>query len=363
MPKGPEEGSRGTGEGPMATAKGAAKQVASWGIVMTVREPAQLVMANLGWHLGAGASEIHVYFDDPEDLAIPMTAPLAEVRAIRCDDAHWAEIAPSGKRPPTHRRRQGLNANHALARCEVDWLIHLDADEFLVQSRPLGEEMAAVRDLKCELYFPVAERVFHANTPARTIFDGAFRLCTRTMLRRGDGLDNEDVIFGDQKRFLDYGMLGHSAGKCAVPWDAGFRLGIHWAHLGKTRRRAERFRSASTRLLHFDGLTRLHWLAKLRRYAMYDPTEFNTAAHRQAQVDLAREMADVPGGYARIHAELKEASTEQLDRFRAFGLIDDRPFDPAPVLRDVLGYVPDLSVEAFDEALREVMPERTEGLS
>lgn len=346
----------------MAPAREAPNHAASWGIVMTVREPAQLVLANLGWHLGTGASEIHVYFDDPDDVCVPMTTPLAEVRATRCDDAHWASVAPSGKRPPTHRRRQGLNANHALAQCQVDWLIHLDADEFLLQSRPLGEEMAAVRELKCELYFPVAERVFHAQTPAKTIFDGAFRLCTRAMLRRGDGIDNEEVIFGDQKRFLDYGMLGHSAGKCAVPWNGGFRLGIHWAHLGRARTRAERFRSTSTMLLHFDGLTRLHWLAKLRRYAMYDPADFNTAAHRQAQVDLAREVADTPGGYARIHAELKEMTPAQLDRLRAFGLLQDTPFDPAPVLRDVLGHVPDLSAEAFDKALREVMPERTEGL-
>ena len=38
-----------------------------WGIVMTVREPAQLVLANVHYHLGQGAAEIHVFLDDPVD--------------------------------------------------------------------------------------------------------------------------------------------------------------------------------------------------------------------------------------------------------------------------------------------------------
>ncbi|WP_165802923.1 glycosyltransferase family 2 protein [Pelagivirga sediminicola] len=334
---------------------------ASWGIAMTAHEPTQLLLANVGWHLGTGASEVHVYLDDPQDPAAPLLDGLERVHVTRCDGAHWRQVAPSGRRPPTHRRRQGLNANHALGRCKVDWLVHLDADEFLVQDRPLGEEMAAVRALDCELYFPVAERMYLPG-PQTTIWDGVFRTCTRALIRRGDGIDTQRVIYGDQADCLDFGVLGHSAGKCAVPRGADFRLGIHWAFRGEGRQRAERFRSTAARLLHFDGLTPLQWWAKLRRYTEYDPADFNIAAQRQAQIDRAAKAGAIPGGREALHAELKEIGPAAQARLRAFGLLYEVPFDPAPVLSRVLGQVPDFSVEAFDAELRRRLPERTAGL-
>ena len=334
---------------------------ASWGVVLTAHEPEQLLLANVGWHIGTGAAEVHVYLDDPGDAVAARLSAIPGVRCIRCDAAHWRDAAPAGRKPATHRRRQALNANHALARCNVDWLVHLDADEFLVQDRPLGQEMAAVRALDCELYFPVAERMY-LKGQRETIWDGVFRTCTRSMIRRGDGIDNDRVIYGDHVDCLDFGVLGHSVGKCAVPRGEGYRFGIHWAFRGGGRKRAERFRSTSTRLLHFDGLTQLQWWAKLRRYTEYDTGDFNVAAHRQAQIDRAAEAAGAPGGYEALHAELKELSPEQQARLRAFGLLYEVPFDPVPVLREVLGDVPDFSVDAFDKELRRRLPKRTDGL-
>ncbi len=334
---------------------------ASWGAVLTAHEPAQLLLANVGWHIGTGAAEMHVYLDDPEDPALTLLEAIPGVRTVRCDAAHWREAAPSGRRPVTHRRRQALNANHALKRCRVDWLVHLDADEFLIQDRPLGLEMTAVRELECELYFRVAERLYLPG-PQASIWDGVFRTCTRAQIRRGDGISNDRVIYGDHAACLDYGVLGHSAGKCAVPVGEGFRLGIHWAFRGDGRRRAERFRSTAARLLHFDGLTQLQWWAKLRRYTEYDPADFNVAAHRQAQIDLAVHAGEIPGGYEAMHAELKEISPNVQARLRAFGLLYEVPFNPAPVLCKVLGEVPDFSVETFDADLRRRLPELTRGL-
>ncbi|MCZ4354214.1 glycosyltransferase family 2 protein [Roseovarius aestuarii] len=336
-------------------------QAATWGIVMTVHEPAQLVLANVGWHLGTGASEIHVYLDDPDDSVAEQLEALGRVRIIRCGDAHWHRTAPSGRRPTTHRRRQGLNANHALKRCEVDWLIHLDADEFLVQKRPVGEEMAAVHALECELYFPVAERMYLPG-PQDTIFDGVFRTCTRSQLRRSDGVENDRLIYGDHVDCLDFGVLGHSAGKCAVPRDEGYRLGIHWSFRGESRKRCDRFRSTSTHLVHFDGLTRLQWLTKLRRYTEYDKKDFNIADYRQAQIDLVASVGSAPFGYQVLHDELKVITPALHARLRALGLLFETPFDLMPVLQKVLGELPDFSVAAFDAELRRRLPERTAGL-
>ena len=331
---------------------------ARWGIVMTAKEPQALLLANIGWHLGTGAGEIQVYLDDPDDAAAPLLEALPKVSVRRCGDAHWHQTAPSGKRPLTHRRRQALNANHALARTEMDWLIHMDADEFLVQSRPLEEELAVVKELDCELFFPVAERVFERDAPVNSIFSGAFRTSTKGLNRRGDGIDNHAVIFGNEAPLLVHGMLSHAAGKCAVPSGQDYRIGIHWAFRGKGRDRAERYQSTSTRLLHFDGLTRLHWLNKLLGYAEYDPRKMGIAPHRKAQMQAFLEVRDSPEGIVAFHRDLRELDARRLARLRAFGLLIQEPFDPAPVLRDVLPQMPDFRPETFDAALWARYPER-----
>lgn len=329
----------------------------TWGIVMTVSEPSQLVLANIGWHLGTGASEVHVYLDSPEDPVAAVLADLPGVSVIRCDRAHWQRVAWGKERPASINRRQGLNAMDAMTHCGVDWLVHLDADEFLLQERPLAEEMAVVRALACELHFPVFERCYRRGDPIAGLFDGVFRGTTKQLNRRKDGLDTEAVIFGDQMPVLNNGVLGHSAGKCAVPTDGDFRLGLHWAYRGKRgRERAERYRSTSTRLLHFDGLTRLHFLAKLLRYRDTDPSVLKLPPHRQAQIGIFQDIAGDTEGLVEFHSMVRELDDPLLARLRAFGLLYETSFDPAPVVKTVLGYLPDLSAAQFDADLRARVP-------
>jgi hypothetical protein len=207
------------------------------------------------------------------------------------------------------------------------------------------------RELDCEVFFPVAERCFRRGAPVTSILEGAFRLSTKGLNRRGDGVDADAVIFGDHLPCLVDGVLGHSAGKCAVPRGGDYRLGIHWAYRGEGKQRAERYASTAARLLHFDGLTALHWLAKLVRYADYDPKALGIAEHRQAQIALFQAMRGKEGGLAMLHRDLKELTPRMLDRLRAFGLLDETPFDPLPVCRDTLPCLPDLDPARFDAEL------------
>ena len=334
----------------------------TWGIVMTVREPGQLVLANVAWHLGTGASEIHVYLDDPGDPVKPQLDALEAVHVTCCDAAHWREAAQSQQRPASINRRQGRNAIHAMARAQTDWLIHLDADEFLFQERPLAGELAVARELDCEVHFPVHERFFRRDAPVLSIFDGLFRTTTKGLNRRTDGRSNDAVIFGAQLPVLNNGVLAHSAGKCAAPTDSDFRLGLHWSYRGKGRERAQRYRSTSTRLLHFDGLTRLHWLAKLMRYRDTPRDELKFPPHRRAQIEIFQDMADDSKALAEFHREFRALDPGAIERLRAFGLLYDVPFDPRPVIQSVLGDVPDLSPERFDADLRRASPGLLNGL-
>ncbi|MCH2163184.1 MAG: glycosyltransferase family 2 protein [Marinovum sp.] len=267
---------------------------ASWGIVMTVREPQVLVQANVAWHLALGASEIHVYFDDPRDLAAGVLGPLPGVIATMCNDAHWLSVAPAKRRPPGQMRRQALNANHALSRCKVDWLVHLDADEFLSCDGDLSEVLGHLLRIGGEIVFPVLERFYPEGEVFATVFDGSFRRSTRGTFWRHSEDTLAKTLFGDAHGALVKGVVGHSAGKCAVPRDAGLRLGIHWSFVGETRDRAPSMTMTNVHLLHFDGLTPLHFMAKLLGYASDDPKTANLPAHRLAQIDLLHEANGVP---------------------------------------------------------------------
>lgn len=323
----------------------------SWGIVMTVKEPRALLLTNLAWHLGTGAAEIHVYLDDPDDPIAAQLEALPRVRVTRCDAEYWSEVAPIKRKPSTIRRRQSINANHAQRRCGCDWLIHMDADEFLVQSSPLGRELAYVAELDCEVFFAPRERIYIQDAPQETFFSGMFRSSTKGVNPRRDGVVNDKIIYGDHLPLLLHGVLGHSAGKCAVPRDQGFEIGIHWAYRGKNRKRAARYKSNSTHLLHFDGLTPLNWLMKLLRYADYDPSELSIADHRRAQIEIISDIAHDPQQILEFHNEMKVFDQTRLDRLRGFGILDETPFDPRPMVEAQLGWVPDLSPRAFDKSL------------
>jgi hypothetical protein len=333
---------------------------ARWGIVMTVMEPRALLLSNVAYHLATGAAEVHVYFDDPDDPLCDEVAALPGVVATRCDAWHWRRTAPIRARPDTIRRRQALNANHAQRRAGVDWLIHIDADEFLVQSRPLGHELAHVAELGCEIVFPVAERIFQRDRPQETFFDGLFRTSTKGLNRRADGVHNDRIIFGEHYPLLLHGVLGHSAGKCGVPVGQGYEIGIHWAYRGKgkERTRAMRYVSTSTTLLHFDGLTPLHWLGKLLRYADYDPQTLSIAPHRRAQIEIMVDIARDRAAILEFHREMKAFDAAGLDRLRGFGLLRETPFDPRPEIARVLGTCPDVHPAPFDAALLARNPER-----
>lgn len=323
-------------------------QNATWAIVLTADEPAVLVLANVHWHLGTGATEVHVYLDRPDDPVADDLAAIKGCFVTSCDAAYWKSAAPRRQRPPTQLRRQSINANHALARSKADWMFHIDADELIWQNAPLGAELAAVAELGAELHLPVQER-FYPNAVGAGIYDGAFRASTKDR----KGFDPQ--IFGDQSDYLVCGVLGHAAGKCAVPVQDGYSLGVHWGYRGGTGRdhRLPRYGSTAARLLHFDGLTPLHWQIKLLRYAAHDLDTLKhlVPGHRQNQIAKVISGADAHA----LHDSLRVLDRDTTDRLTAFGLIHHHDLSAQSDFGGV-----DLSVRAFDTALRARYPDFAE---
>lgn len=244
----------------------------SWGIVMTAREPGNLVLANVAYHLGLGAREAHVYLDDPGDPAAETLAALSDVRLTLCDADHWQRLAR--RRPEGQNRRQGLNATDAYRRA---------AD------------------------------------------------------------------------LLDGGMSSHTSGKAFTPTGFDYQIRIHRPRgAGADRLSAHSaHRAHAVELLHFDGLTPLHWLVKLLRYGEHavEVQAGMNGPHRMRQVADLLDAGDIAAARA-LHDRVQVLTPDRVARLAALGLCETAPFDLSPIIARVLGEMPDLSARAFDADLR-----------
>lgn len=318
----------------------------TWAVVATVDENPAVVQAFLAWHLSQGAAHVFLYCDRPGDPVQEIVAHLTQVTVIACDDAHWSRIGKN--RPHRHQVRQVRNARDAYTRTDADWLVHIDADEFLWSQTPIAQHLSAVSDTADCLVVPVAERVHLTSAKDKSIFGGAFRRPYLSSVTKGR------AVFGPDYSMTYKGLTGHAQGKVFVRTGRPLWLSIHRAR--STDRDYEvasvRADRAQLELLHFDWLTPLQWTFKLARMAHALVTERGMAPspHRRKQANAL--LAD-PDKAAEIYRRLKTADETQQALLQSHDLWAAPAFDPTPALRQ---WFPDqvinLAPDAVDEWLR-----------
>lgn len=107
----------------------------TWGLSATIKAPLPDILRFAAHHLDIGAQRLFLYLDDPDQDGFDLLKTHPKIRPVLCDDAWW-----NGKRPQKHQVRQTHNATHAYnRRSGVDWIIHMDVDEFLVSDRPVAD--------------------------------------------------------------------------------------------------------------------------------------------------------------------------------------------------------------------------------
>lgn len=313
-----------------------------WGIVMTVREPVQLVLANVHYHLEKGASEVHVFLDDPDDPLGDFLDGVPNCFVHRCDALHWDRVN-RGRRPEKQTRRQSVNATSVYRGSKLNWLIHLDADEFVYQKQPLCEELTFAPTAPGYLALPVRERAYLSEQTS--LFDGAFRV---PFYGRDAMLA---PLYGELSPFLTHGVSGHSAGKSCVPVGRDLKFSIH-APRTNDGKRLPPLHSASSVLLHFDGLTRLHWIVKMLRYAVGGPKGL-VGPHRMAQLAFMEDGCQGFSEIAEFHDMLKALDPEQDARMTALGLVEHLSFDIGDAARTAIADAGlSLGAAAFDQELK-----------
>ncbi len=319
----------------------------SWGIVTTVDEPSALLITFAAWHLALGASEIHMFIDRPNPQAEAVLARLPGVRLTTTDDTYWAG-SRFGKCPPRHTTRQMFNAGRVYRDCGVDWLLHCDADEFVVDAGQMLDALEAAPESTVFLNLGVRERVLRKGAGQDTIFDGVFR-CPRPGYEEWG-----PEVYGRFAKFLQRGMSGHAVGKGIVRAGIkGLKMGIHFPDGYRDPVPGQIIRQPR-QLYHFDGLTRLHFHLKLIRRLYLPPVKGNRNPHginRGAQIRFAGNNKSNAREMVRLYEGTHMIDAEQFAQLDARHALETAPFDPTEKLAQ-FGLVPDLSTAAFDAELR-----------
>lgn len=243
----------------------------TWGVVATVKAPIRDILDFAAHHLDLGAQRVCIYLDAPNDTARAALRGHPKCRFVVCDAAYWARRQRKG-RPAQHQQRQSVNATHCLnRRPAVDWLAHLDVDEFLWPATPIGEQLAALPASAISAQVRPVEAL--APDPHDPPPNGVqwFKACARMRARRREETETIYPTFGPH---LNGGFVSHVAGKVFVRTGLdGLSLRIHSAYRNGIRDDLPES-LPGTWLCHLHAASWAHWHARYRfrlRQGSYRP--------------------------------------------------------------------------------------------
>lgn len=201
----------------------------TWGVVATIKGPLRALLNFAAHHLDLGAERVFLYLDAPDPATAAALSAHPKCRVIPTDDSYWRA---HGYRPAKHQVRQQINATHCLTHDPgVDWLAHIDVDEFLWPAGPtLPAQLEALPADTLSARIRPLEAL--APDPADPPPDGAqwFKSCAPEARQRRK---QTAAIYPHYGRYLKGGFLSHVQGKVLIRTgqpDTGLR--IHHATSG-----------------------------------------------------------------------------------------------------------------------------------
>lgn len=109
----------------------------TWGIVSMVRGSADDILKFAAHHLDLGADFMYIYMDEPNRPAFRVLKQHPKIRVRLCDDGFW--LKRKRNRPEKHQIRQTVHATFTYRNTDLDWLAHIDVDEFLWSPEPIRD--------------------------------------------------------------------------------------------------------------------------------------------------------------------------------------------------------------------------------
>ena len=184
-----------------------------WGIVSTIKAPADEILDFVAYHLDLGAAHVFIYLDNQNPKAEAALQAHPKVTVTRTDGDYWK--ARNIKKPARHQPRQTVNASHAYRQAHgLDWLAHIDVDEFLCPAdRPVGALLGALpRDMVCARVRP-AEAL---TTDGVAGLDPDATYCKAWMPGDESRITLEKELYPNFGGYIRSGFVSHVVGKIFI---------------------------------------------------------------------------------------------------------------------------------------------------
>ncbi|MGH1353572.1 MAG: glycosyltransferase family 2 protein [Thalassovita sp.] len=288
-----------------------------WGIVSTIKAPLQDIQNFCAHHLELGAHRIYLYLDDPDQDGVDSLKAHPALRVRLCTEQFWARR--NRQRPKKHQNRQVANAAHAYRRrIEVDWLIHIDADEFLWPQTPLHKQLAAL-PADCLVARVRPSEALANPVPSETTH---FK---RLTLKRPERDRQAAEIYPNFGAYLNGGFLSHVQGKLFYRTGVdGLKAKIHNVLLGDDMN-PRQVELSGTELLHMhakswpDFLASFHFRLNSGSYRSELKALQGGLSMHQLFSSIYEDGGD--DGLRKFYDEVCTATPELLTRLRAHDLL------------------------------------------
>ncbi len=186
-----------------------------WGTVSLIKAPLRDIARFAAYHLDLGAARVHLHLDEPHPAAVALLSGHPQIDLVTCDPEWWA--TQKKPRMKTHQLRQAWVATQTYHRTDLDWLAHIDVDEFILCPRVMSDDLASLPANMAALHLPPAE-----------LLGGTQDLFKLTPLDAGQGSAVLEEIYPNFGAHLRGGFISHLEGKliarCGIP---GLRFGVH----------------------------------------------------------------------------------------------------------------------------------------
>ena len=191
----------------------------SWGIVSTIKASATQIEPFIVHHLHLGAEMIDIYLDAPLPNADLARLTHQKVKITNCDRAYWE--ATGNPVMEKHQQRQAFNATHAYRSSTLDWLAHIDCDEFIFSEANIISTLSTVPNTDDALIIPPAEEIIQSSDATDLLF-------RRTYFNAGCDKAIIDALYPTFGTYLRFGFISHTIGKtiarCGLE---DVRFGVH----------------------------------------------------------------------------------------------------------------------------------------
>ncbi|SDI13088.1 glycosyltransferase family 2 protein [Lutimaribacter saemankumensis] len=301
-----------------------------WGTVTLTNAPLPRIARFAAHHLDLGAARVTLFLDTPDAETAAFLSRNPAVQVIACDDAWWS--AQKKPRMKAHQMRQAWVATQCYNDTDLDWLAHIDIDEFMLPQSALPDILAGAPADQAALLMP----------PVELLAGSAPEMFKTTPRMAGQDKSVLGTLYPTFGPHLRGGFVSHLEGKLitrtGIP---GLRIGLHaLSHDGAPV--ANRLRDDRLLLGHAHAPDWKSFRAHLEfRMTRGSYRKADKEAFRLRDVlDFLLETEGEPGLRA-FFDEVCTASPELVGKLRDHGMLIEQPLNLDAAVTRQFGAVPE----------------------